>query len=155
MSSIEYAIHIARSAHRGQTDKAGKPFIGHPLRVGANVAAVGRFDLVIPAVLHDTVEDTPVTLAVLEALGFDSRAVELVDLMTRRDDETYFEYIDRLAVDKDARVIKRADLKDNMDPTRGDIGSLMLRYEKTIRILNQKEDRNHCDACYINGIWVH
>jgi guanosine-3',5'-bis(diphosphate) 3'-pyrophosphohydrolase len=57
MSTIEKAIEIAAHAHAGDTDKAGMPYIFHPLRV---MMAVKNPKEKIAGVLHDTIEDTVV-----------------------------------------------------------------------------------------------
>ena len=59
MATLERAIEIAKTAHAGQFDKAGKPYIFHPIRVMLRVH--NEFEKMV-AVLHDVVEDTPITL---------------------------------------------------------------------------------------------
>lgn len=67
MSTLERAIQIATEAHKGQLDKAGKDYIGHPLRV----MEMGKTeDEKIVGVLHDVVEDGDWTFEALEAEGF-------------------------------------------------------------------------------------
>ena len=67
MSTLERAIQIATEAHKGQLDKAGRDYIGHPLRV----MAMGKTeDEKIVGVLHDVIEDTGWTFEMLEAEGF-------------------------------------------------------------------------------------
>jgi len=108
------AIDLAKFAHRNQLDKAGFPYIEHPLRVLANVQAQGGRPFVqIAAVLHDVVEDTPFTLDILLALGFSPAAVRLVDLVTRKDSVQTEIYYNNIAVNSDARMIKMADISDN------------------------------------------
>jgi GTP diphosphokinase / guanosine-3',5'-bis(diphosphate) 3'-diphosphatase len=60
MSTLETAIALAAAAHAGQTDKAGQPYILHPLRVMLCMQTNAER---MVAVLHDVVEDTPLTLA--------------------------------------------------------------------------------------------
>ncbi len=74
----------------------------------------------IAAVLHDVVEDTPYTCDDLRQLGFSESLVETVDKLTRRSDETYEAFIQRLQNDPIARDVKLADLADNMDIRRLD-----------------------------------
>jgi GTP diphosphokinase / guanosine-3',5'-bis(diphosphate) 3'-diphosphatase len=57
MATLERAIEIAARAHAGQTDKAGQPYILHPLRV---MLAVNSLPEKMAAVMHDVVEDTNV-----------------------------------------------------------------------------------------------
>lgn len=107
------AIIFATNAHAGQVDLNGDPYILHPLRVMLAV----RPELRIPAVLHDTVEDTSVTLVkICEKYGAETESI--VDSLSRRNGETYKEYITRLLKDEKAKEIKLADLEDNMDLSR-------------------------------------
>jgi len=133
---------IAYVAHAGQLDKSGEPYIGHPDRVADYLRRAGANDEIIAVgYLHDVIEDTNVTMDDLAYLGLSLRQENALNRVTKRDDETYFEYIDRLSLNRDAVAIKRADLKDNMDPNRGDFKgseSLMKRYEKTLDILDKE-----------------
>lgn len=133
---MRIALGIARKAHDGQTDKAGKPYVTHPIRVAQ---AVGTSEtLQAAALLHDVIEDTDVTFADLAAEGVSYRVQCIVDTLTRRDDESYDEYIRRVALDKDARAVKMCDLRDNLDPVRcQDYAneSLQRRYKRALSYL--------------------
>jgi len=59
-SLLEKALTIAYTAHAGQVDKAGEPYILHPLRV---MLKMRSDEEKIVALLHDVVEDTDITLA--------------------------------------------------------------------------------------------
>ncbi|MBF0285644.1 MAG: bifunctional (p)ppGpp synthetase/guanosine-3',5'-bis(diphosphate) 3'-pyrophosphohydrolase [Magnetococcales bacterium] len=112
MDPLEKAIQLAVSAHRGQKDKAGIPYVLHPLRVMMRMSdPIAR----IVAVLHDVVEDTPVTLDELRREGFSPEVLEALDCLTHREGESYEEYIERAASHPLALAVKRADLEDNMD----------------------------------------
>ncbi|MBZ0306293.1 MAG: HD domain-containing protein [Anaerolineae bacterium] len=112
MPTLEDAIALAVETHRGQVDKAGKPYILHPLRVMFSVEG----DLAqTAAVLHDVVEDSDTTLNDLREMGYAEEVVHIVDCLTRRDDETYMELIARAKSHPVARQVKLADLRDNMD----------------------------------------
>ena len=115
MTNLDQAIALACQAHHGQTDNAGQPYILHPLRL---MMTFSDEQSQIIAVLHDTVEDSPVTLDELRAAGFASDTVDAIDALTRRPDETYETFIDRVAVDPLATTVKIEDLKHNMDTTR-------------------------------------
>lgn len=115
MAGLEEAIALAVSAHRGQKDKAGQPYILHPLRM---MLAVDGEHARMAAVLHDVVEDTEVSLEQLVAEGFPAEVVEAIDGLTRRPDESYDEFIERAATNPIARAVKKADLEDNMDVRR-------------------------------------
>jgi len=112
VAALEDAIGLALSAHRGQTRPDGTPYILHPLRVMLSLA--DERDR-IAAVLHDVVEDSPLTLDDLRAAGFDSEVVAAVDALTRREGEAYDDFIERAAASPRARRVKLADLADNLD----------------------------------------
>jgi len=110
------AAFIAKLAHDG-TGKLykGKPYFErHVEEVATLVKATGATDAqVTVAYLHDVVEDTEVTLDGLR-LFFDDVIVEAVDAITKREDETYFEYIDRVRKNDLAVFVKSADLMVNL-----------------------------------------
>lgn len=112
---LDAAVELATTAHEGQTDKAGAAYIGHPLRV---MARVDGEDARLVAVLHDVIEDTPVTAADLLALGCPAAVVDAVEALSKRPDETLDESMRRVARHPLAVVVKHADLDDNSDPQR-------------------------------------
>ena len=112
MSNLEEAIALATRAHQGQTDKAGAPYILHPLRI---MQRMDSEEAKMVAVLHDVVEDTPVTLKELRALNFSETVVTAIDSLTRRAEESYEAFIERDKLTPLARKVKLADLDDNMD----------------------------------------
>jgi (p)ppGpp synthase/HD superfamily hydrolase len=117
MSTLERAVEIAAGAHSGQSDRYGASYILHPLRVMHNVTGTSAK---ITAILHDVVEDSDWTLERLREEGFDELIVNAVDALSRRENESYDAYIERLLPDRLARQIKIADLQDNMDLKRAD-----------------------------------
>nr|WP_106410433.1 MULTISPECIES: HD domain-containing protein [Pseudofrankia] len=110
--------------HAGQLDKAGEEYIGHPMRVRATVertapaAGVDPVHAQLAALLHDVVEDTPVTLDELRARGYPSGVVAAVDALSKRPGEATEVYLARVAANPLAVVVKRADMADNSDPVR-------------------------------------
>ena len=82
---LEHAIAIAEKHHAGQVDKAGRPYMEHPLRV---MKAMSSDAERIVAILHDVIEDTDLILDQLAAEGFPGYILEALDSVTRRDDET-------------------------------------------------------------------
>ena len=101
MSSLERAIALAATAHEGQTDKAGQPYVLHLLRVMvaqtmAQMMAQTTGDMterapqpaMIAAVLHDIVEDTDYTFEDLREEGFSREVVTAVEHLTRQDGES-------------------------------------------------------------------
>lgn len=115
MSTIERAIVIATEAHAGQVDKAGAPYILHPLRL---MLRMQTNDERIVAVLHDVVEDSHWNLDNLRAEGFSEQVVLAIDSVTRRDSETYGDFVLRAGRDSIGRRVKLANLEDNCDLTR-------------------------------------
>jgi len=140
--TLEEAIALARQAHEGQVDKAGAPYIEHPLRM---MESVEGEDAKIVAVLHDTVEDTFVTFDSLRDAGYPEHVIEAIEGVTKRDDEHgdegYEKFIARAALNPLSRQIKIADLQDNMDlsriaePTEKDYKRLQ-KYQRAINYLN-------------------
>jgi GTP diphosphokinase / guanosine-3',5'-bis(diphosphate) 3'-diphosphatase len=112
---LNKAIEIARIAHNGQVDKAGKPYIEHPLRVMNNVETIEEK---IVAVLHDAVEDSDLTLEDLTAAGFSDIIVEAIDAISKRSEEKRKDYLQRVSNNKIALKVKIADMTDNMDISR-------------------------------------
>lgn len=115
MSTIEKAIALAAKKHMGQVDKAGQAYIFHPLRLMFKVKTPEQQ---IVAVLHDILEDTDTTIVDLISLGFSQEVIDAIDAMTKRPHETRIEAAYRTVKNPIARVVKLADLADNMDMSR-------------------------------------
>ena len=113
MSTRQRAIEIATEAHKGQFDKAGKDYIGHPLRV----MDMGKTEEEkIAGVLHDLVEDTPWTFEALEAEGFSQEIIVALKCVTKlSENENYDDFIERVKKNPLAVAVKINDLTDNMD----------------------------------------
>jgi (p)ppGpp synthase/HD superfamily hydrolase len=112
---LNRAIALACEAHQDQLDKGSKPYILHPLRV---MMKMQTEEAKMAAVLHDVVEDSKMTLQELESLGCPSFVLGVIDALSYRQAESYWAYIQRVGKHPCARVIKIADLEDNMDMTR-------------------------------------
>ena len=113
MSTLTRAIEIATEAHKGQFDKSGKDYIGHPLRV---MEMCKTEDEKIVGVLHDVVEDSPWTFQELEAEGFSKQITDALRCLTKTsENENYDEYIERIKKNPLAVSVKLNDLTDNMD----------------------------------------
>lgn len=115
--TVADADALAEQAHRGQVDKAGRPYIEH-LRAVARMLAEHGDHAVMAGLLHDVVEDTPVTLDDLRAAGYPPEVVDAVDSVTRRQGETYMDMIRRAAAHPLGRLVKLADNAHNSDETR-------------------------------------
>lgn len=112
---LEIAIQIAVKYHSGQTDRAGKPYILHCLRVMFSGETIQEK---IVGVLHDIVEDTLITFNDLINAGFLKKIVEAIDCLTKRPGEKYQDYLNRIKTNPTAIKVKLNDLKDNLDVTR-------------------------------------
>lgn len=137
MADLDKAIQITAKAHEGQVDKAGNPYILHPIRV---MLAVQSEDERIAAILHDTVEDTSITFADLSDAGFSDQIINAVRALTKLDGESRVDAAHRAVANPIARQVKLADVADNMDisrisnPTDRDMARL-AEYEKVKEIL--------------------
>lgn len=109
---VRLAIRIARIAHWGQLDKAGKPYIKHPEAVAKMLEPHGE-NAVVAGWLHDVVEDGGITLDDLRRFGFPEEVVRAVDSVTRRPNETYMDMIRRASADPLGRLVKLADNAHN------------------------------------------
>lgn len=161
------AIALAEYAHRNQTDKAGLPYIEHPKRVLETVKSQGVSPYVqMAAVLHDVPEDTAFSHDILFSLGFSEAVVTLTRLLDRDyskslywkdyvgsgDDpqrEGYAErvstfYYEQIKANRDATIIKLADIRDNTQGWRLSYLSdetqnrLRAKYNKALNILNPR-----------------
>jgi (p)ppGpp synthase/HD superfamily hydrolase len=113
--TLEDAIAAAAKLHRGQRDKAGAVYVLHPLRV---MMAVETEQAQILAVLHDTVEDAGWEALRQHVGALPSWLEEGLDALSRRSGETYDDFIARVDRHPLARIVKLADLADNMDLSR-------------------------------------
>lgn len=109
------AIAIATQSHAHQVDKAGQPYIDHPLRV---MEAGHTLPEKIVGVLHDAVEDSALTLEELAAAGFPEEILAAIDAITKRENEPYDTYLERVMANAIALRVKVADMTDNMDISR-------------------------------------
>jgi len=140
VSMLERAIEIAAAAHARQTDKAGLPYVLHPLRV----MVAQRSDAArIVGVLHDVCEDTEWRLEGLRAKGFSEEILRGIDAVTRREGEAYPDFVSRAAGDPLGRPVKVADLEDNSNleripvPTEADLVR-RARYASALSLLKDQ-----------------
>lgn len=113
MGTILRAIEIAKEAHKGQFDKSGKDYIGHPLRV----MEMGKTEEEkIVGVLHDVIEDTDWTFEALAEEGFSKEIIDALRCVTKlSENENYDDFIERVKKNPLAVAVKINDLSDNMD----------------------------------------
>lgn len=108
-TDVEAAKNLAFQMHDGQTDKAGLPYITHPQRVAERMEAP---EAQVVGWLHDTVEDTSLTLSEIED-RFGPETAAAVDAISRREGEAWSDYLDRVQANPMARLVKISDLIDN------------------------------------------
>lgn len=142
IATIEDAISVAARAHKGQKDKAGAPYLLHPLRMMLRMDSEAAM---MAAVLHDVVEDTDWTLQRLREAGFSEEVVEAVDCLTHREGESYEQFVGRVRANPIARRVKVADLEDNMNIRRiGQLGAKDLerleKYHRAWRVLTSESN---------------
>lgn len=133
-SLLQRAIAIAAKAHQGQVDKAGNPYLTHPLFVMENVNSIQEK---IVAVLHDAVEDSELTFDELRSEGFPEVLVLAIGAITKIEGEAYVAYLERVMANPIALQVKIADVTHNLDirrisnPTEADFQRI-AKYKKVL-----------------------
>lgn len=115
MTLIEKSLTIALRAYTGKTDKAGRDYIHHPLRLMAKMTSDSEMAV---ALLHDVIEDSDITADDLLAEGIPSEVVEAVLCLTKQAGENYLEFVLRAKQNTLARKVKLADIEDNINVLR-------------------------------------
>ncbi|MFE1886541.1 HD domain-containing protein [Streptomyces diastatochromogenes] len=130
---------LARTAHAGQTDKAGRPYAEHLAAVADGVRARGGdADQIAAAWLHDSVEDDALSEEWLTAAALTPRTKAIVRAVTKRTGEEQEAYAHRILATPGALLVKQADLAHNADPRR-----LAVLDEPTRKRLTEKYARMH------------
>jgi len=111
---IAQMLHIATSAHHGQFDKGGMPYILHPLKVMHYLKSDDE-ELMCIALGHDVIEDTSVTYADLRVAGISERVIDAIRALTKQPGQTLDEYKLVVMSSIDAMRVKMADLRHNSD----------------------------------------
>lgn len=131
------AMEIAYMAHIKQKDKAGVPYIFHPIHLAEQM---DDEESTVVALLHDVIEDTDLSKEDLLKAGIPQKMVDAVVLLTRDKNEDYYEYIRRIRKNNLAKKVKLEDLNHNLDETRLLINTSKdemrrAKYRKSIEIL--------------------
>lgn len=150
-TTLSKAISLAVHAHEGQVDKAGSPYILHPLRV---MLKMPYEDLMIVAVLHDVIEDTRskelserITSEDFRVIGLDEVLIDAIEALTKEDGESYEDFLTRAKSNWRSLAVKIADIEDNMNlsrissPTQQDMDR-MEKYAKALQMLREQEKEN-------------
>lgn len=112
---IKRALELCYECHKGQYDKGGTPYVFHPYHLAEQM---DNEDEIIVALLHDTIEDSDITLEQLKKENFNSNVIQALDVLTHRPNTPYDHYITRVLTNNTAVKIKKADLIHNLDETR-------------------------------------
>jgi metal dependent phosphohydrolase len=138
-SMVDLALSIARKAHEGQLDKAGVDYIEHPIYVASQVDTEEEKAV---ALLHDVIEDSPVSAKGLLQAGLPETVVTAVQVLTKKKEQDYQTYLETVKKNPLARVVKLADLKHNSDLSR--LSSItekdkerLKKYKKAIDFLSR------------------
>jgi hypothetical protein len=131
------AMQISFEVHKNQKDKSGMPYFIHPLHLAEQMETEAE---ICTALLHDVVEDGDYSIEDLKKAGFPEEITDAVQLLTRREDEDYFDYVARVRQNPIARRVKLVDLTHNSDLSRIDNPSEKDRirakkYHKAMEIL--------------------
>ena len=116
-SNVKNAMKLMYEKHKGQVDKAGYPYVFHPLHVAEQM---DDEKTIITALLHDVVEDTNTTFKDLKDYGIADDVIEALKLLTHNPNDDYFEYVRKISKNPIARKVKIKDLEHNMDLSRLD-----------------------------------
>ena len=132
------AMIIAYNAHMNQFDKAGVPYIYHPIHLAEQMNT--EIECVV-ALLHDVVEDTNITFEQLEK-EFPKEIIDILKLLTHDKKTSYMDYIKKIKENTIAKKIKIADILHNSDETRLDNITLkdLVRREKYKKALEFLKD---------------
>ena len=138
-SIVDLALSIARKAHEGQLDKAGVAYIEHPIYVANQVDTEEEKAV---ALLHDVIEDSPVSAEELLQAGLPETVVTAVQVLTKKKEQDYQTYLETVKKNPLARLVKLADLKHNSDLSR--LSSItekdrerLKKYKKAIDFLSR------------------
>ena len=109
------ALKLCFEAHREQVDKTGTPYVFHPFHLAEQMDDELS---TVCALLHDVVEDTPISFNDLISMGFPKEVIDVLKLLTHQESISYIDYVYKISENPIARKVKIADLKHNSDITR-------------------------------------
>ena len=138
MKTVHKAEEIARKAHHTQKRWNGSPYIEHPKRVASSFD-----DDIYKTVgwLHDVLEDTIITEQDLIESGIPTGIINFVKTLTRREGETYYDFILRIKQNPTAVKVKIADIEDNINDNLKE-GSLKDKYRLAKHVLEGDENES-------------
>lgn len=118
MEMVNIAMNLCITAHKGQIRRGWENYSDHPIRVAQKAIEMGMSEhAVVAAYLHDVVEDTYVTIEMLEDMSFSMESVDMINILTKKDGESSCDHVNRIAKsgNREAIILKLLDLEDNMD----------------------------------------
>ena len=127
-------LKIAEKAHSGQERWNGDSYITHPLRVANRFENI---DLKCIAILHDVIEDSKHTSCSLRFEGIPHNIVGEVEILSKKNNENYLDFILRIKESKIATQIKIEDIKDNLRDAKA--GSMKDKYLLALYILELRD----------------
>lgn len=140
---FDCSVAMAAIAHKGQTRWGGALYITHPMRVALSLTSKGELVMTV-GMIHDVVEDTKgekneITLKDIREI-FGDVVADAVDSVTKRDGESYEDFVRRSSENKIGKLVKMADLEDNInDTSSGKVNRNKEKYEKALRFLKGVE----------------
>jgi len=126
------AFLIALTAHKGQLRRNGEPVVLHPLRVSRKRHSS---KLKIIALLHDTVEDSDITISQLREYGFSEDILFAIQCLTHKKNESWKQYVKRICKSPLAQKVKQFDIEDNLYDCKP---SNRCKYLETLKTLKSK-----------------
>lgn len=138
-SLTKKALKLCFESHKEQVDKSGMPYVFHPFHLAEQMADEAT---TVVALLHDVVEDTPISFEDLEKQGFSDEIMDALKLLTHDKNIPYMDYVAEIKKNTIATKVKLADLKHNSDLTRlSAVDEKTLKrkekYEKAIKFLEE------------------
>lgn len=144
-AELNKMIVLATRLHRNQFDRAGQPYILHPLHVMSQLDTTDE-ELQCIALGHDLIEDTSCTADYLRVLGFSGRVISGIEGLTKQQGQSYEDYQAQVMAARDRMLVKLEDLRHNSDlnrlsragivPTQKDVDR-QQRYLDFIDLINQ------------------
>lgn len=133
------AMKIAFNAHKDAVDQSGIPYVFHPFHVAESMTDETE---TAAALLHDVIEDTDITAEDLINMGISEEVVKIVVLLSKNENDDYFEYLEKVKKNPVAAKVKKADLLHNSDLSRFDTVTekdleRQEKYLKAIEILSE------------------
>ena len=131
-------MKIAYNAHLNQVDKSGMPYIFHPIYIAERM---DDEESTIVALLHDTIEDSDLTIFDLKMEGFSESVIKALECLTHDKNIQYEEYIQRIKDNPLAKKVKKVDLEHNsllerLEIVDESIMNRLKKYEKAKEMLS-------------------